>query len=100
MRHLSTNGKFGKKVTFNAKMLYSNEKMKNRTYVSDSPGNPVQAVWNLANTVNMEDLKGDPNKLGAVAPGVTTPDLKSVGEEFQQANNNWLQNPWWVCLPV
>lgn len=94
---LSTNGKFGERVTFNAKVLYSNEDMKNRTMLSDSPGNPVQSVWNLANTVNIEDLKGDPNKLGAVAPGVTTPDLKSVGEEYQQANNNWLQNPWWCA---
>jgi TonB-linked SusC/RagA family outer membrane protein len=94
---LSTNGKFGKKVTFNAKVMYSNEIVKNRAYMADSPGNPVQGVWNLANTVNIDDLKGDPNKLGAVAPGVTTPDLKSVGEEFQQANNNWLQNPWWCA---
>ena len=94
---LATNGKFGKRVTFNAKVLYSNEKMKNRTMLSDSPGNPVQAVWNLSNTINIEDLKGDPEKWGAVAPGVTTPDLKSTGEEFQQANNNWLQNPWWCA---
>jgi len=93
---LATNGKYGERLTFNAKVLYSNEKVNNRQYVADSPANIPQAVWNLATSVNIEDLKGDPEKLGAVAPGVTTPDLKSVGEEFQQADNNWLQNPYWV----
>jgi len=94
---LSTNGKFGKKITFNAKVLYSNERTKNRTMVSDSPGNPISSMWLLPNTLNVEDLKGDPNKWGAVAPGVTTPDLKYTGEEFQQANNNWQQNPYWCA---
>jgi TonB-linked SusC/RagA family outer membrane protein len=94
---LTTNGKYGERLTFNAKVMYSNEKMNNRQYTADSPANIANAVWNLANTVNIEDLKGDPDKLGAVAPGVVTPDLKSTGEEFQQANNNWLQNPYWVA---
>jgi TonB-linked SusC/RagA family outer membrane protein len=94
---LSTNGKFGERLTFNAKMMYSNEKMNNRQYTADSPANIPNAIWRLANTVNIYDLKGDPNKLGAVAPGVATPDLKSVGEEYQQANNNWCQNPYWVA---
>lgn len=94
---LTTGGKFGERLTFNAKVMYSNEKVNNRQYVHDSPANIPNAIWGLANTVNVEDLKGDPNKLGAVAPGVTTPDLKSVGEEYQQANNNWLQNPYWVA---
>ena len=97
---ISTDGKFGERITFNAKVMYSNEITKNRTRLSDSPGNPVQSVWNLANTVNVEDLKGDPNKWGAVAPGVTTPDLKKTGEEFQQANNPWLQNPWWCAYQM
>ncbi len=90
-------GKFGKKVTFDAKAMYSNEQMKNRAFLADSPGNAVQSVWNLASTVNIEDLKGDPGKWGAVPPGVTTPDLKSAGEEYQQANNAYLQNPWWCA---
>lgn len=94
---LAANGKFGEKVLFNARVLYSNEEIKNRMFVADSPGNAVHSIWNLANTVNVYDLRGDPNKQGAVAPGVTTPDLKSAGEEFQQANNNWLQNPWWIA---
>ena len=97
---LSTNGKFGNKITFNAKVLYSNEDMNNRSLLGDSPGNAPIAIWTLANTVNVMDLYGDPNKPGAVPIGVTTPDLKSVGEEFQQSNNNWLQNPWWSAYQI
>lgn len=97
---LSTNGKFGKKVTFNAKVMYSNEKMNNRSMLGDSPGNAPIAIWGLASTVNVNDLRGDPNKPGAVPVGVTTPDLKGTGEEFQQANNNWLQNPWWAAYQI
>ena len=97
---ISTDGKFGEHISFNAKLMYSNEITKNRTRLSDAPGNPVQSVWNLANTVNVEDLKGDPEKLGAVAPGVTTPDLKKTGEEFSQADNPWLQNPWWCAYQM
>jgi TonB-linked SusC/RagA family outer membrane protein len=94
---LSTNGKFGNKVTFNAKVMYSNEIATGRTRLGDSPGNAPIAIWGLASTVNVDDLRGDSNKLGAVPAGVTTPDLKKEGEEFQQANNNWLQNPWWTA---
>ncbi len=94
---LSTNGKYGEKLTFNAKVLYSNEKVNNRQYVADSPANIPVAIWNLATSVDIENLKGDPDKLGAVPSGFTTPDLKSTGEEFQQADNNWLQNPYWVA---
>ena len=97
---LSTNGKFGKKVTFNAKVMYSNEKMNNRSMLGDSPGNAPIAIWGLASTVNVNDLRGDPNKLGAVPAGTTTPDLKATGEEYQQANNNWLQNPWWAAYQI
>jgi TonB-linked SusC/RagA family outer membrane protein len=97
---LSTNGKFGKRVTFNAKVMYSNENMNNRSMLGDSPGNAPIAIWGLANTVNVMDLYGDPNKPGAVPAGVTTPDLKSPGEEYQQADNNWLQNPWWAAYQI
>ena len=73
----------GKRVTFNAKVLYSNEKMNNRSMLGDSPGNAPIAIWGLASTVNVMDLYGDPNKPGAVPVGTTTPDLKSPGEEYQ-----------------
>ncbi len=97
---LSTTGKYGKKITFNAKVLYSNENMNNRSMLGDSPGNAPIAIFGLASTVNVMDLYGDPNKPGAVPLGVTTPDLKATGEEYQQANNNWLQNPWWAAYQI
>jgi TonB-linked SusC/RagA family outer membrane protein len=98
---LSVNSKFGKKLTVNAKVMYSREYAKNRPVVSDSPGNGVQAVWRLPANINVDDLRGDPNKPGAIAPGTDPASLliyqKSVGEEFQQAGNNWGQNPWWAA---
>ncbi len=98
---LSFNSKFAEKLTVNAKVMYSREYAKNRPVVSDSPGNGVQAVWRLPNNINVDDLRGDPNKLGAIAPGTDAVSLgifqKSVGEEFQQAANNWGQNPWWAA---
>jgi len=92
---LSTNGKVGKKVTFNAKVLYSNEKTKNRSRLGDTPGNPAYAIWGLASTVNVMDLYGDPKKPGAIPEDVTTPDLKMPGEEYAQSSNIFNQNPWW-----
>ena len=94
---ISTNGKFGKKITFAAKLLYSNEDAKNRPMVSDSPGNAVQAVMLLAPNYDVNDMRGDPNKLGAVPEGVTTIDGKKVGEEYQLSPNLWSQNPWWAA---
>jgi TonB-linked SusC/RagA family outer membrane protein len=94
---LVTNGKFGKRITFNAKVMYSNEDAKNRPMVSDSPGNGVQAVMLMAPNYNIDDMRGDPKKLGAVAEGVTTVDNKKVGEELQKSPNLWGQNPWWAA---
>jgi TonB-linked SusC/RagA family outer membrane protein len=94
---LSTNGKYGKKVTFSAKVLYSNEDAKNRPMVSDSPGNAVQALMLLPPNYDVNDMRGDPNKLGAVPEGVTTVDNKKPGEEYQLSPNLWSQNPWWAA---
>ncbi len=94
---ISTNGKFGKRLTFDAKVMYSNEKGKNRPMVSDSPGNAVQSIMLMPPNYDINDMKGDPNKLGAVPNGVTTADNKSAGEEYQDTGNLWGQNPWWAA---
>ncbi len=71
---LSTNSKFGKKLSFNTKILYSNEKVKNRPNVSDSPGNGCSIhLLRLPGDINVLDLIGDPNKPGAV------PSLANAG---------------------
>ncbi|MEZ4776778.1 MAG: SusC/RagA family TonB-linked outer membrane protein [Bacteroidia bacterium] len=98
---LSTSSKFGEKVTVVAKVLYSNEYAKNRPYLSDSPANGIQSIWRMPPNMNVLDYQGDPDKLGAI-PANTDPALlavwgKSVGEEYQQAANNWGQNPYWTA---
>lgn len=93
---MATNGKYGK-LTLSAKVLYSNEKVKNRTALSDSPSNPVQSIYRLSPDTDVETLKGDPNKLGAVPVGVVPVDGKSAGEELQLSPNLWGQNPYWVA---
>ena len=98
---LSTNSKFGEKLTLTAKVLYSHEETKNPPTLSDSPGNAILAMHYIPANINVNDYRGDPNKLGAIAPDTPETSLttwgKSIGEEFQQANNNWHQNPWWVA---
>ena len=94
---VSVNSKFGDKLTFNSKVMYSNEKAKNRPRISDSPGSSVQAVYRIPADQNVYDYKGDPNKLGAVPDGMTTPDDKMPGEELQSTGNLWNQNPYWAA---
>ncbi len=101
---LATNSKFGKKLSVNSKILYSNEKAKGRPNVSDSPGNEFLAINYIPGDVNVLDMIGDPNKPGAVpsleqqqAKGIKIYDGKSPGEEFQVSNNLWTQNPYWAA---
>jgi TonB-linked SusC/RagA family outer membrane protein len=98
---LATNGKFGKRLTFNAKVLYSHEKADNRPSLSDSPNNAFQSIYRMGGNINVLDLKGDPDKLGAIPAG-TDPSLlavygKTAGEEYQWFNDNWTQNPYWAA---
>jgi TonB-linked SusC/RagA family outer membrane protein len=101
---LSTNSRFGKKLSFQTKILYSNEKVKNRPNVSDSPGNAIQSIYRLPGDYNVLDLIGDPNKPGAVpsleqqaVKGIKIQDGKAPGEEFQRSNDLWTQNPYWAA---
>src|SRR5688500_7878785 len=98
---LSTNSKFGKKITFTSKVLYSHEFANNRPYLSDSAANGILAMYYVPLNHNIELYKGDPNKLGAIPagtdPAVLTTWGKVVGEEFQVANNPWHQNPYWTA---
>ncbi len=69
--------------------------------MSDSPGNGILAMYYIPANINVNDYRGDPNKLGAIPATADETSLsiwgKSVGEEYQQANNNWHQNPWWTA---
>jgi TonB-linked SusC/RagA family outer membrane protein len=103
---LNTTAKLGKRVSVNAKVIYSHEDTHNRPTVSDSPGNAVQAIWRRPPNINIDDLVGDPNKPGAIPEGVDPAILqvygqgegaKFAGQELLPAANNWGQNPWWAA---
>lgn len=101
---LATNSKFGEKLTLTSKVMYSNEDVKNRPNLSDSPGNGILALYYTPGDVDVRDLIGDPNKPGAVPDlqtqadkGITIGDGKAPGEEFQVSNNLWTQNPYWAA---
>jgi TonB-linked SusC/RagA family outer membrane protein len=100
---LSANSKFGDKVTLDASIMYSNEEAKNRPQLSDSPGNGILSMYYIPNDQNINDWRGDPNKLGAVPSeqdqadmGISIYDGKAPGEEFQNNEDLWHQNPWWA----
>ncbi len=101
---LATNAKFGKRLSLSSKVLYSNEKVKNRPNVSDSPGNAILSIDYIPGDVNILDMIGDPNKPGAVPPievqqekGIIIFDGKVPGEEFQRSFDLWTQNPYWAA---
>lgn len=103
---LATDAQLGEKLSFNGKIMYNHEYAQNRPTISDSPGNAVQAIWVRPPNVNVDDLYGDPNKPGAIPPGVDPAlltiygqggDPKFAGQELLPAANNWGQNPWWAA---
>ena len=101
---LAINSKIARKISLSAKVLYSNEKTKNRPNLSDSPGNANLAVYYTPLDVNINDMIGDPDKPGAVpslevqqAKGITIFDKKNPGEEFSASSNIYTQNPWWAA---
>ncbi|MFC4873755.1 SusC/RagA family TonB-linked outer membrane protein [Negadavirga shengliensis] len=101
---LSTNGKFGNRLTFDAKVLYSQETARNRPSLSDSPNNAFQSIFALPPDVNVLDGRGDPNNLGSIPVG-TDPTLLNVWgfeerEEYLMVNNPWGQNPYWATYQV
>ena len=91
------------KLTFQATAQYILQKVKNRPYLSDSPGSTHYGVWQLPVTTNIYDLKGDPNNLGANATDV--PELYGTirgqkGYELSPASSIWFQNPYWAAYQM
>lgn len=82
---ISTNAKLSDKLTANISGSYVDEFASNRPRLSDSPGNANYTAISLPSTININDLKGDPNKLGAA------PD----GTELDFNDNAFVTNPWW-----
>ena len=93
-------------MTVTARVLYSNEKTKNRPNLSDASGKCESAVYYVPNDVDIRDMIGDPNKPGAVPSvelqqeqGITIFDQKAPGEEFQ-VNHDYITESVLGSLPV
>lgn len=94
---LSYNGNFGDRLTITSKVLYSHEYTDNRPRIADSPGNGFQGLIRLPVNYDVDILRGDPDKPGAVTADFIPPDGKAPGEELQISTNLWNQNPWWAA---
>lgn len=87
-RTISTNtsATYGK-LTASVSGSYINDATQNRPRLSDSPGNANYTAWSLPASINIDDLKGDPDKLGA----------NEEGTELQFNDNVFVTNPWWAA---
>lgn len=106
----NVNSKFGKKLTLNAKVMYSHEEAKNRPQLSDSPNNAIHSLWRTPPSVDVTTYYGESSKPGAIPSTFTDPTLllaygqggaaKFPGQEWLRAPNNWDQNPYWATYVV
>ena len=106
----NVNSKFGKKLTLNAKVMYSHEEAKNRPQLSDSPNNAIHSLWRTPPSVDVTTYYGESAKPGAIPSYFTDPTLllaygqggaaKFPGQEWLRAPNNWDQNPYWATYVV
>ncbi|MCW9706138.1 SusC/RagA family TonB-linked outer membrane protein [Fodinibius salsisoli] len=83
---LATDGQWADRLTVNGRVQYSREDVQNRARLSDAPGNANYTLSILPPSINVLDLKGPTDKLGA----------ETDGTELQYNNNNFSQNPWWA----
>ena len=82
------NSQFSDRLSSSMTLSYINEQVNNRPRLSDSPGNANYTAWSLPASINIDDLKGDPDKLGADP---------ATGQEFQFNDNVFVTNPWWAA---
>ncbi len=82
---LKTNAQFNERLSATVGVNYIVEDVNNRPRLSDSPGNANYSAASLPSSINIDDLKGDPNKLGS------NPD----GTELLFNDNVFVTNPWW-----
>ncbi|MEO0339632.1 MAG: SusC/RagA family TonB-linked outer membrane protein, partial [Bacteroidota bacterium] len=83
---LKTVAKFSDKLSATANISYIHEDAQNRPRLSDSPGNANYTVGSLPSSINVDDLKGTTDKLGANAEGT----------ELLFNDNLFVTNPWWA----
>jgi TonB-linked SusC/RagA family outer membrane protein len=84
---LRVNSQLSERFSATASAMYINEAATNRPRLSDSPGNANYSAWSLPATINVEDLRGNPDKPGA----------NPNGTELQFNNNVFVTNPYWAA---
>ncbi len=82
----NTSGKFGK-WRASVSGSFVNDDTKNRPNLSDSPGNANYTVFSLPPSIDVNDLRGNTDKLGA----------GEDGRELQFNDNIFVTNPWWAA---
>ena len=82
---MKTNARFSDQLSGSAGVTYINEQVDNRPRLSDSPGNANYTAWSLPPSINIDDLKGPTDKLGA----------NEDGAELEFNDNAFVTNPWW-----
>ncbi len=83
---LSTAGQWADRLNVDARVQYSREDVQNRARLSDAPGNANYTLSVLPPSINVLDLRGETDKLGA----------KADGTEMLYSNNIFSQNPYWA----
>lgn len=83
---LSQTGTWADRFKVDTKLQYTREDVQNRARLSDAPGNANYTLSVLPPSINVEDLKGPTDKLGA------SPD----GTEMLYSSNIFSQNPYWA----
>ncbi|PZX54002.1 SusC/RagA family TonB-linked outer membrane protein [Algoriphagus chordae] len=82
---MNAQGKVNEKLTFNASGSYIIQTVKNPPAQGDLVSNVNYTVWSLAPSINVLDLQGDPDRLGA---------RPENGSEFLPAQTVYFENPY------
>ncbi|WP_215224039.1 SusC/RagA family TonB-linked outer membrane protein [Echinicola shivajiensis] len=82
---INAQGKVNEKLTFNASGSYIIQNVKNPPAQGDLVNNVNYTVWSLAPSINVLDMKGDPDRLGAEP---------ITGKEFLPAQTVYFENPY------
>ena len=82
---VKVNAKLSDKLSSTIGVNYVNEQVQNRPRLSDSPGNSNFSAGLLPSSINIDDLKGNTDKLGA----------NEDGNELKFQDNDFVTNPWW-----
>lgn len=83
---LSTSGRWMDRLNVDGRLQYSREDVRNRSRLSDAPGNANFTLSVLPPSINVMDLRGNTEKIGA----------RADGSELPYSDNVFSQNPWWA----